>query len=355
MNQKYLISKNATIKNSLKKMKFNGIKSLFIIDNKHNLIGSISGGDIRGAILKKKKMTETIGPIINYSPKFVSNEKPKLINKKLKLLFEKFKIEEIPIVNKNKIIVKIVSWTEFYKTKVKTSSEVKLSKYNLKVIIMAGGKGSRLKPFTDILPKPLIPVKNKTIIEHIINSFTKFDIKKFTITTNYKSEILKSYLDEKFKKNIFKFVNEKKPLGTVGSLSLVKSNRPFLISNCDVLHKFKLNKFIEFHLKNKNDISMVVTNKKSTIPYGVCKVDRYNNLLNLKEKPSSNFLINTGLYIANNKIINLIPKNKFFDFNDLINLSLKKNKKIGVFKIKDNEWHDIGKWDEFSKTVNSLR
>lgn len=354
MISKYLISKNATIKSSLKKMKFYGIKSLFITNKNYNLIGSISGGDIRGAILRKKRVNQSISSIINYKPKFAFDGKPSLVNARLKLLFQKYKIEEIPIVERNKNIKRIVSWTDFYKNKAAPKKVVKISKYDLKVVIMAGGKGSRLKPFTDILPKPLIPVKNKTIIEHIINSFTKFDINKFTITTNYKSEILKSYLEEKFNKNTFKFVNEKKPLGTVGSLSLVKSSRLYLISNCDVLHKFKLNKFIETHLKSENDLSMVVANKKSTIPYGVCKVDKHNNLLNLKEKPSSNFLINTGLYIVNNKIINLIPKNNFFDFNDLIKLSLEKNKKIGVFKIKDNEWHDIGKWDEFSKTVNNL-
>lgn len=354
MKQKYLIKKNASIKMALKKMKNNGIKSLFIIDDNGILIGSISGGDIRGALLKKKKIKESIKSIINYSPKFVLNQKTKLINKRLKSLFQKFKIEEIPIVNKNKNIIKVVSWTDFYKNKLKSKRVIKLSKYDLRVVIMAGGKGNRLKPFTDILPKPLIPVKNKTIIEHIINSFTKFDIKKLTITTNYKSEILKSYLDKKFNKNYLKFINEKKPLGTVGSLNLVNSNRPFLVSNCDVLHKFKINKFLDFHFKNQNDISIVVANKKTTIPYGVCKIDKNNNLLNLKEKPSSIFLINTGLYVVNHKIIKLIPKNKYFDFNDLIRLSLQKKKKVGVFKIKDNEWHDIGKWDEFSKTINSL-
>jgi dTDP-glucose pyrophosphorylase/predicted transcriptional regulator len=354
MKQKYIIKQNASIKMALKKMKKNGIKSLFIIDDQSILIGSISGGDIRGALLKKMKIKESIRSIINYAPKFVLDEKPASINKKLKDLFQKFKIEEIPIVNQNKNIIKVVSWTDFYKNKLKQKKIIKLSKYDLKVVIMAGGKGSRLKPFTDILPKPLIPVKNKTIIEHIINSFTKFDIKKLTITTNYKSEIIKSYLDKKYNKNYLKFINETKPLGTVGSLNLVQSNRPFLVSNCDVLHKFKLNKFIEFHFKNQNDISMVVANKKRTIPYGVCQIDKNNNLLNLKEKPSSFFLINTGLYFVNHKIIKLIPRNKYFDFNDLIKLSLQKKKKIGVFKIKDNEWHDIGKWDEFSKTINNL-
>ena len=128
---------------------------------------------------------------------------------------------------------------------------------------MAGGKGSRLKPFTDILPKPLIPIKNKTIIEFILNTFIKYSLNKFIITTNYKSEILKSYLIDKFSKNSFQFIKETKPTGTIGSLKLIKSNSSFLVSNCDVYHKIKLNRFLDFHFKNKNDISLVVAKKKS--------------------------------------------------------------------------------------------
>ena len=351
MKQKYLIKENASIQVTIKKMKKNGIKSLFIVDDKSVLIGSVSDGDIRGALLKKKKMKDSIRSIINYSPKFVSDDKTNLIPKKLKGLFQKFKIEEIPIVNKNKNIIKVISWTDFYKNKLKPKKIVNLSKYDLKVVIMAGGKGSRLKPFTDILPKPLIPVKKKTIIEHIINSFTKFNIKKLIITTNYKSEILKSYLIDKFINNSFKFIKEKKPLGTAGSLKLIKSNSTFLVSNCDVYHKIKLNKFVDFHFKDKNQISLVVAKKKNVIPYGVCKINKKNQLINLVEKPSNNILISTGLYIVQKKVVDLIPKKKFYDFNDLVSLALKKNLKVGVFKINDSEWHDVGKWDEYSKTM----
>ena len=348
---KYIIKNNLSIKQAIKHMKSHGLKSLFIINEKSKLIGSISGGDIRGAILKKKKLSNSIKQIIQYSPKFIYDGSPKLINKKLKIYFKKYKIQNIPILNKDKTIKDIISWNELIKTKTKVLKKInKLSNYNFKVVIMAGGKGSRLKPFTDILPKPLIPIKKKTIIEYILNNFIKYGLKKFIITTNYKSEILKSYLIDKFSKNLFQFVKEKKPSGTVGSLKLIKSNSSLLVSNCDVFHKIKLNKFLDFHFKNKNDISLVVAKKRNVVPYGVCEINNTNHIISLKEKPTSNIIINTGLYIIGNKTINLIPKNKFYDFNDLISLAIEKKFKIGAFKIRDNEWYDIGRWDEYSKT-----
>ena len=351
---KYLINSNLSIQQTIKYMKSHGLKSLFVIDKKSKLIGSISGGDIRGAILKKKKLSNSIKQIIQYSPKFIYDGPQNLINKKLKNYFKKYKIENIPILNKDKTIKNIISWNELIETKPKLKKINKLSNYKFKVVIMAGGKGSRLKPFTDILPKPLIPIKKKTIIEYILNNFIKYGLKKFIITTNYKSEILKSYLIDTFSKNLFHFVKEKKPSGTVGSLKVIQSNLPFLVSNCDVFHKIKLNKFLDFHFKNTNDISLVVAKKKNVVPYGVCEINSSNHIINLKEKPTSNIYINTGLYIIGNKAINLIPKKKYYDFNDLISLAIEKNFKIGAFQIKDNEWHDIGRWDEYSKSMFNI-
>ncbi len=352
---KYLINNNLSIRQTIKCMRSNGLKSLFVIDKKSKLIGSISGGDIRGAILKKKNLSSSIRNIIQYSPKFIYDGSPKLINKKLKIYFKKYRIENIPILNKDKTIKEIKSWNDLIETKPKVFKKIKtLSNYKFKVVIMAGGKGSRLKPFTDILPKPLIPIKKKTIIEYILNNFIKYGLKKFIITTNYKSEILKSYLIDKFSKNSFQFVKEKKPSGTIGSLKLIKSNSTFLVSNCDVFHKIKLNNFVDFHFKNKSDISLVVAKKKNIVPYGVCEIDNKNQIVSLKEKPTSNIFINTGLYIIGNKAISLIPNKKFYDFNDLISLALEKKLRIGAFQIKDNEWYDIGRWDEYSKTMVNI-
>ena len=204
---KYLIHNNLSIKQTIRKMRRYGLKSLFVIDKNLKLIGSISGGDIRGALLKKKKLNDSIKNIIQYSPKFVFDGPSNTINKKLKIYFNKYKIENIPILNQDKTIKYIRSWNQLFQVKPKLSKKInKLSNNNFKVVIMAGGKGSRLKPFTDILPKPLIPIKKKTVIEHILDNFIKYGLKNFIITTNYKSEILKSYLIDKFGKNSFQFV-----------------------------------------------------------------------------------------------------------------------------------------------------
>ena len=159
---KFIIKNNISIKQTIKHMKSYGLKSLFVVDDNLKLIGSISGGDLRGAILKKKKLRDSIKQIIQYSPKFIIDGPSKLINKKLKYYFKKYKIENIPILNKDKTIKDIISWNELIEIKPKKLKKIyKLSNYNFKVVIVAGGKGSRLKPFTDILPKPLIPIKIK--------------------------------------------------------------------------------------------------------------------------------------------------------------------------------------------------
>ena len=353
MIKKFLIDKKISIKQASIRMKTHGLKSLFVINQNSELIGSVSGGDIRSAFLKNLPINYSINKIINKNPKYIYL-KDKSQKKKISQIFEKYKVDQIPVVDEKKKIKKIISWTEFY-TKKKTIKKkfFNLKNYKFKVVIMAGGKGSRLRPFTDILPKPLIPLKNKTIIEYIISSFQSFNVKEFIISTNFNSQILKSYLKEKFKNLQFNYVEEKKPLGTVGALSKLTPSKTYLVSNCDVYHKINYKDFLNFHNKNKNYLTLVTAKKKYPIPYGVCQIEN-NQLKSLKEKPQIKFYINTGLYLIDKKIIKLIPKNKFFDLNNLLDIMIKKKYKIGTFKIKDKDWHDVGRWDEFSKAMKLI-
>ena len=223
---------------------------------------------------------------------------------------------------------------------------------------MAGGKGLRLNPFTKILPKPLVPLNDKTIIEHIIDKFVSFGIKNFTLTLNYKSKILKSFFKELKNTNItIKFLEEKKPLGTAGSLKLLKNKLPnnFFVSNCDVLIKADYKEIYDFHKKNKNIVTIVASTKELKIPYGVCKINKKGLLSQIDEKPSYNFLVNTGLYVINSKSLKLIPSGKRFDVNELIN-KIKKNKgRVGIFPINEKSWFDVGQWNEYEKTTKEIK
>ena len=336
-------------------MKSGGLKNLFIVNNNNKLIASISGGDLRNALLKGRKLSDHVFSLANYNPKFIYSSDKKNLKNKLKKLFKKYKLELIPILDEKKSIKNVIRWADFFGKKRKISKKIATSyKKNLDVVIMAGGKGTRLKPFTEVLPKPLMPIKNKTIIENILNFFKKNGFNKFFITINFKSEILKAYFKEISGNYSIRFIEEKKPLGTIGSIKLIKSNKKnMIIANCDVIYKINLRRFIENHVKKNFDISFVASNKRLEVPYGVCRF-KNNKFDKFEEKPELFFYINTGLYIIKSRLKKLIPKNKKFNATDLINLANLKKYKIGIYKIKDNQWFDTGQWSELSKTIKNL-
>jgi len=201
---------------------------------------------------------------------------------------------------------------------------------NTEVFIMSGGKGTRLKPYTNILPKPLIPYKGSTIIENIISQFNKYNIKDYTFSINYKSHVIKAYFKEiKLPFNI-NYLEETKPLGTVGSLSLIQNqkHKNYFISNCDTIIYSDLSKIFNHHIRKKNYITIVVTKINYKLPYGTCYINRKLELESFLEKPETKYIINTGLYLIKSDLIKIIPKHRFFDMTDLINKAKKKCLKV---------------------------
>jgi NDP-sugar pyrophosphorylase family protein len=221
---------------------------------------------------------------------------------------------------------------------------------------MAGGKGARMKPFTSILPKPLVPINEKPVIEHIIERFTDNQVSNFFITLNYKSKILKAFFQEMSHKFKLSFVDEPKPLGTAGGLNLLshKIKKPFMVTNCDTIINVNCDDLMNFHVSNNNDITVVASSKEHIIPYGTCKLTKKGYLEKIVEKPKFDFFVNVGLYVLNPKIIKLIPKNKSFDMTDLIKLAKKRKKKIAVYPIDDESWIDVGQWSEYHKAIDRL-
>ncbi len=347
-----LIYKDASIKKALELIKKSGVKGLVVINKNNQLIGSISDGDIRKAILKGTKLKNKILNIFNKKPHYLINKKYN--QKKLNDLFYKKNFTIIPIIDEFKKVKKIIT----IKTIKKKRSPAKLNKNtllkNIPCIIMAGGKGTRLEPFTDILPKPLIPVNKKPVIEHIIKNFENYGVKKFILSINYKAQILKAYFNELKPSYKLKFIYENKPLGTIGSLSKIKKSeaKNFFITNCDTISSINLISMYKFHLQNNYDLTILASSKKHQIPYGVCYARKNSDLIEIKEKPKFDFLVNAGLYLAKNSILNFVPKNKRYDFTDLVKILKSKNKKVGIFTVYENNWLDVGQWDEFKKTVS---
>ena len=343
--QYYFIDHNDKIHNALKHLNKNQDKCLVVIDSKNKLIGTLTDGDIRRAILKGVSFKQSIKKIINKKPFFIRLKKPqknKEINIK-KSLFKNYTV--VPVVDSNNILIKIITskLSSFMGKK-----GIKVFSQEIPVVIMAGGEGKRLLPHTAILPKPLIPYQGKSMTEHIINRFENYGFKKFILTLQYKSKLMEAYFSNIFKKKKIKFIFEKKPLGTAGSLKkLEKKSKSFFVINCDTLINCDYISLLNFHNENQNDLTIVASRKIEKLKYGSCEIEKNGNLKKIKEKPEIGFLANTGCYLFNSKILRLIKKNEKLDMNTFIERAILKKYKIKVFPIPESEWLDLGTWSKF--------
>tara|TARA_B110000858_G_scaffold51774_1_gene59961 strand:+ start:292 stop:1356 length:1065 start_codon:yes stop_codon:yes gene_type:complete len=349
--EKYFIKIDVTLAEALKALVKVGSKCLIVVDNQKKLLGSLSDGDVRRAILNKKKLNFKISSIYNKKPIIILEKN--FNNKLAENIFLKNLIDLIPVVDVNKNIIKVIIPLDVFG---KTNS-IKKKQLKSEVIIMAGGLGKRLEPFTQILPKPLMPINNKPIIKHIIDKFREHGLNKYTISVNYKSKILKAFFEEQNNDYKIKYIDEIKPLGTVGCLSKLKAkkNSDIFLTNCDIIIDCDYYDLMNFHKKNKNLLTIVASTKTYSIPYGDCKLNSSGKLEKFEEKPEINLLANTGFYILNEKILKLIPKNQKYDVNELIEKMISKKLNIGVFPVSEDSWIDIGNWDEYKKALNKFK
>jgi dTDP-glucose pyrophosphorylase len=344
------INLQSTLRKSMIKIKKNKMKGLIVIDKNNILLGTLTDGDLRKHILKNNNLNQKITQIYNKNPKYLFENKFTL--KKAKNYIEKYNLTFLPVVDQEKKLVSFLTDAVAPKIKKKYFKNFK----DIPVVIMAGGFGKRLEPFTDILPKALIPIKGKPIIEIIMNKFLEYNIKNFILSVNSKSEIIKAFFKKKKVDYKVNFIEEKKPLGTIGSLSLIKIKKykNLILTNCDTIIKIDYAKFFDFHIKNDYDLTILTVNKVETIPYGVVYLKKNLEFDFMQEKPKFKYLANAGLYIMKTNLLKNIPKNKFYHTTDFIKQSLK-NKKIGIFKINQNKWMDVGQWDEFERTVKRFK
>ena len=343
--KKFLVKENISISSALKIITKSGKKGLVVIDSKQNFKGTLSDGDVRNAIINGKSLDESISEIYQKKPFYFYEKEIK--NKDIKKIFIEKNFNFIPVVDKEKKLKKIIFWEDIFSFEKKS----KFKKINSDVIIMAGGKGKRLKPLSDILPKPLIPLKGKPLIKHVIDNFLKFKKNKFFISINYKSSIIKTYFKDLKPKYKIDFISESKPLGTIGAVRKIKDKiqNNFILTNCDVLVDIDYADLEKYHCNKNNDITLVVTTKEFAMPYGNCEVDDNGKLITINEKPTYKFLINSGIYIINKKLIKLIPANQKYDIDKFINNAIKQNCKIGIYPITQDKWVDVGKWIDFYK------
>lgn len=298
----------------------------------------VTDGDIRRHILRNGDLHTPIKHIANYSPQYLT--KGENINYKNYLM--EHHITAIPIVNKHG---KVVSLHTLYK------STKRYPQLNTPVVIMAGGKGSRLYPYTEILPKPLIPIGEQTITEHIMNHFEQYGCNHFEMIVNYKKHLIKSFFMDNEQKRDINFIEEQEFLGTGGGLKLLEDfyDDDFFMTNCDIIIKEDYSKILAYHKEEQNIITIVSAMKNVTIPYGTINISEEGEVINLKEKPQFSFMTNTGLYVIHPSFLRLIPENTFIHITDIIQMCIDSGKKVGVYPISEDAWMDMGQMNELMK------
>lgn len=320
---------------------------VFIIDNSEKLIGCITDGDIRRWILKGGKLNASIIEVMHKSPIFLEETDRDTAKT---VMLEKV-IRAIPIVDNGKKIIDIVLYQD-------VDREKSIKKYltGVPVVIMAGGKGTRLYPFTKILPKPLIPIGDTPIVERIIDCYVEYGIEEYYMTVNYKKGMLRSYFSDLAPKYKVNFVEEEKPLGTGGSIKLIDKNfdRPLFVTNCDALIRADYADIYNHHIKCSNDITMVSALKNITVPYGVVNSGENGELLSMEEKPTLSYFINTGMYIINPETIDLIPDDTMFHMTHLVEKVMKQGGKVGTYPISEDSFLDMGEFEEMKRMEQKL-
>ena len=344
--KKISIDESATVLEALKLMD-SVDKKMLLVFQLDIFIGVLSIGDIQRAILKGEDFNLKIESILRKTITLgkvsddISNIKKQMLD---------MKIECMPIVNQNDELVNVYFWEDFF------GKEIKKNKKNLDlpVVIMAGGKGTRLKPLTNIIPKPLIPVGERTILEEIMDCFVSVGCKDYYLSVNHKVETIKHYFNQLDNPDYnINYFQEPKPLGTAGSMYLLKGkiNKTFFVSNCDILINQDIEEIYNYHKSNNNAITMVSALKHFKIPYGTIKTGTEGIFKEMTEKPELTYQINTGVYIIEPFVLDFIPENTFYHITHLIQDIHNKGQKVGVFPISEGSWKDIGQWDEYLKMI----
>ena len=343
-----LVSLSDSLLDAMKRMDANKVKTLFVF-NDEQFEGIVTIGDIQRAIINNIALKEPVGRILNKKKIYgYLADGEESIREKMR----KMRAEVMPILNEKNELVDVWFWQDLF-----TKAELTLrERINLPVVIMAGGKGTRLKPITNVIPKPLVPIGDKTILETILDQFEEIGCTKFYMSVNYKADIMKYYLSQLDHKYDIEFFQENKPLGTIGSVSLLKGKitTPFFVSNCDSINEQDYRDVYDYHVENHNDLTIVTMVKTFKIPYGVIETGEDGLMTALSEKPELTYQVNTGVYILNPSCIDEIPQGEFFHITHLMEKIKARGGRVGCFPVSEHAWKDMGEWPEYLKMINVL-
>lgn len=332
-----LIRPTTPILEAIKIIDATALQIALVIDENNRLLGTLTDGDVRRAILKGTSLNNSVQTVMNNEFTFVSITETR--DNILALMKEK-QFHQVPVLDENQCIVGLELLDEL----------LTIKKRDNLVVLMAGGLGTRLGSLTKECPKPLLKVGNKAVLETIIDNCKEYGLHKFIISINYKAEMIQDYCGDGSRWGVeISYVNENKRLGTAGALGLLPKTpeHPILVMNADVLTKVNFNHLIDFHDDHQSAATMCVREYDFQVPYGVVKIDK-QKLLGIEEKPVHHFFVSAGIYVLNPEILSYVPQNKYFDMPSLFEKMLEKEMETSVFPIREY-WLDIGRVDDFER------
>lgn len=334
---------------AMEKIDANAHGILFVTDQKEKLLGTITDGDIRRWIIKTGKLDAPISEFMNQNPKIIYRKEVKQAQEFMK----KMQVKALPVLDSKGKIVDIVLEDE--KTEMMAGTDTK-TLAQVPVVIMAGGKGTRLYPYTKILPKPLIPIGDIPIMERIIDKFLDYGVSEFYATVNYRKSMIKSYFSDLAADYSIHYVEEDKPLGTAGSLCLIEDSfqRPFIVTNCDILIHADYADIYKYHAESGNALTIVSALKNIVVPYGVIHSKENGTITAMEEKPKLSYFVNTGMYVLNPELLKKIPKDTFFHMTDLADELLKEGRQVGMYPISEDSFLDMGEFEEMRRMEKKL-
>lgn len=346
---KYFIDESTPLVDALKVLNETGKRIVFLVD-KRKLKGTLTYGDVSRWILKgnsldvPSKEAATLNPIFIHEDDIPNADR---LFADASSLFSGRQLAALPIVDSEDNVVDIL----FQEKEKKQFGQI-----DAPVVIMAGGKGTRLYPYTKILPKPLIPIGEIPISEHIVNRFNMNGCKVFYFIVNYKKNMVKAYYNEIERQYEVHFVDEDTPLGTGGGLSLMKGliSTTFILTNCDSFIDEDYSKIFRLHRENNNLITMICSDQKYEVPYGVVETDNTGTLISMREKPSFSYLTNTGTYIVEPEVIELIEPGRAIGFPEVIQKVMSAGKNVGIYTVSDSAWLDMGQFDTMDEMKRRL-
>lgn len=340
--EKHTILENTSVRDALIKLDILASDAiLFVINSNNVLIGSLTDGDLRRGFIRGLGFDDRLLDFIQPNPSYILDGEF-VMDKLEEYKARNFKI--VPILNDARQIVDIINF--------RTQTTI----IPADAVIMAGGEGKRLRPLTENIPKPLLKVGEKPIIEYNIDNLQKVGIKNITISINYLGDQLIQYFGDGQNRRLnIQYVREDKPLGTIGSILLVDEFKhdDIIVMNSDLLCNIDFKDFYKLYKARKADMAVAATSYQVDIPYAVLEADENNKVISLKEKPKYTYYSNAGIYILKKEVLRMIPKSQFYDITDLMERILEMNLKLVTYPI-NGYWLDIGKHEDYRKAQEDI-